>query len=153
MFGWEPPLDSVPHPVTVAVLPAKSPEELGRQTCTSRALSFSQSHNRSYRDDCSGEGDWTGQLDDGEAVILGVLVVAGVGGPGGRADPLLPVSYTVVVLPHHHLDERRKTVSGSGLTWKLDTSMAQWAAVRTVRSLSKEPPQKGLLELVLTKAT
>ena len=65
----------------------------------------------SYRADCSGEGDWAGQLDDGEVIILVAAVVAGVGGPGGRVDPQLPVSYTVVVLPHHHLDGRRKMVS------------------------------------------
>ena len=35
MFGWEPPLESVPQPVTVAVLPAKEEEEeVGRHTCT-----------------------------------------------------------------------------------------------------------------------
>ena len=119
MFGWEPPLESVPQPVTVAVLPAKSPEEVGRHTCTLRAGGFSQSHSRSYRADCGSEDDWAGQLDDGEVVILVAAVVAGVGGPGGRADPQLPVSYTVVVLPHHHLDgweEEDGVMSGSGLT-------------------------------------
>ena len=39
------------------------------------------------------------------------------------------------------------------LTWKRDTSVAQWAAVRTVLSLRRLPPQKGRLDPVPTRAT
>ena len=79
MLGWLPPEDRVPQPVTVATT-LSSDVSITIQYVKTLLIIALAGIRQASRKHSAGEGDWSGELDDGKVIVIAAVV--------GVTDPL-----------------------------------------------------------------